>query len=288
MAKHEEKEGKKRSGCRKVLLVLLILVLVAAAAAFIWYKVHEDRIKELLNSPMTMVTVGEEAPEFEVTTTDGQTVSMSGLLEGKDALVVVLFATWCGPCEEEFPEMDKVYQKYQDRLGMIALDIDRLDSVDDAKEYAESHGLSFPIAYISTEDLPEMYDSGAYPTTLLIDRNGKIAFCRVGSIPEAENFEKVVTTFLGDDYQERQLGYYTIYAYDGEYIPGVEFTVTSESGTETYVTGEDGTVDIFTEKPQELKINVTNVPDGYQIDDNGEATTYLISGSTKLPVSKEE
>lgn len=280
-----KKEGKKISGCRVVLIILLVIALAIAAVIFIWYKAHEQELKDYMESGSTDITVGEEAPDFSVTATDGQTVSMSGLLEGKDALAVVLFATWCGPCEEEFPNMDMVYQKHQDKFGMIGLDIDSLDDDKAAKEYADSHGLSFPIAY--AKDLPEMYTTKAYPTTLIIDRNGKIGFCRVGSIPDAETFEKIVTTFTGDDYQERQLGYYTFYAFGKkEYIPDVEFSVTSESGTEMYSTGKSGTVDVFTEKPEDMKVRVIHVPDGYKIDGNGEISTGLISSYIKLPVSK--
>ena len=280
-----KEKGKKRSGCRTVLIVLLILVLLIAAAVFIWFKTHEKEIKESLSTVETNITVGADAPDFEVTTTDGQKVSMSGMLEGKDALVVVLFATWCGPCEREFPEMDMIYQKYQDRMGMIALDIDKLDDEKSAKEYADSHGLSFPIA--CAKDLPEMYFTSAYPTTLLIDRNGKIAFCRGGAIPEAESFEKIVTTFMGDNYQERQLGYYTFYAYGkNDYVPGIEFTVTSESGTETYNTGEKGYAEVFTEKPEDLKIKVISVPEGYTIDGDGETSSGLLSTFVLLPVIK--
>ncbi len=280
-----KKEGKKGSGCRTVLIVLLMIIVVIAAGVFIFFKVHEDEIAERMANPSADIAVGEAAPEFEVTTTEGEKLSMSGLLEGKEALAVVLFATWCGPCEEEFPEMDKVYQKYQDKLAMVALDIDPLDDEKGAKEYADSHGLSFPIAYIKN---PEGYKTTAYPTTLIIDRNGKIGFCRVGSIPDQETFERIVTTFTGDDYQERQLGYNSFYAYgDKDPVPGVEFTVTTESGDETYTTGEDGMANVFTDKAGNLTVKVISVPDGYKIDDGGEITTGPVSTLIKLPVSAE-
>ena len=110
----------------------------------------------------------------------------------------------------------------------------------------------------------------------------------MGSIPDEEAFEKIVTTFMGDDYQEKQLGYYTFYAFDQkEYIPGVEFSVTSESGTGTYNTGESGRADVFTEKPEDMKVKVISVPEGYKIDDNGEISSGTISTLIKLPVSKK-
>ena len=106
---------------------------------------------------------------------------------------------------------------------------------------------------------------------------------RIGSIPDAETFEKIITTFMGDGYEERQIGYYTFTAYSGKkVIPGVEFTVTSESGTETYTTGEKGTCDVFTDKPEDLKVKVISVPEGYKIDGSGEIQSG--TGSTYVPL----
>lgn len=276
------KEEKKKGGCLKTfLIVLLILIVGIGLIVFIFLKTHEDEIKELLNHYHTDTMTSKTAPDFEVTTTEGETVSMTSLLEDKEALAVVLFATWCGPCEREFPEMDSVYKKYKDKLGMIAIDVDALDDEKAVKEYAESHKLSFPIAK-GNESL-DFITASAYPTTLIIDRNGKIGMCRTGSIPDAEAFEKVVTTFMGDDYQERQLGYYTFSASSGKkVIPGVEFTVTSEAGTETYTTGAKGTCDVFTDKIEDLKVKVITVPDGYKIDGSGEIQSG--TGSTYVPL----
>ena len=277
-------EGKKKgSGCRKILIALLVIIILIGAGIFIFLKVHEKEIKEAMTQINCDVPVGEAAPDFEVTTTDGETVSMKGLLEGKDALVVVLFATWCGPCEKEFPFMSEVYQENQDRISMIALDVDVLDSEDGAKKYADEHNLSFPIAY--ADNLPESLFTATYPTTFIVDRTGTIQFCRVGSIPEKATFEKIVGTFTGDNYQPRQLGFYSFYGYSNKKsIPGIEFSVTSESGTETYTTGEDGFYHMLTDAPENMKIKVLSVPDGCEIEGTGETESGLMSAPIKLPV----
>lgn len=282
-----ENKGKKKGGCLKAFLILLIVcVLLMAMGLGIFWFVFKKASEEMDEIRHNKTLVGQDCPDFEVTTTDGETMSLKGLLDGKEVLCIVAFATWCGPCEREFPGMDEVYQKYQDKFSMIGLDVDPLDDEGSAKEYKDSHGLTFPIAKVDQGNpIFDFMKATTYPTTLIIDRNGKVAMHRVGSISKEETFEKIVTTFMGDDYEEKQLAYYNFYAYVGKTpIPGVEFTVTSEKGTETYVTDEEGIAEVFTDKPEDLKIKVTKVPDGYHIDGNGEFSTGIGSTSFDLPV----
>ena len=279
------KEGKKKGGCLKAFLITLaVIVIVGGIAIYGGYKMLINKKIEDAGKAHTDELVGKEAPDFEVTTTDGKTVKMSELLEGKDALVVVQFASWCGPCKEEFPMMNEVYKKYQDKIAMIALDSDMtLDNDKSAKEYAATYGYSFPIAMAN--DSVGFILANSYPTTIVIDRNGKIGFNRQGMIPKAEDFEQIINTFTGDDYQERALGYYTLYAVNskGE-LPGVEVEVTSKDGTQTYTTDEAGYISIFTDEPEDLKVKVTKVPEGCKIKGNGEASTGTQSGFLMLPI----
>ena len=260
----------------KISKLLLALVPAAIVSLGLFVKKRLERMKDVR---FTDTLGGAEAPNFEVTATDGRTVTMNSLLEGKEVLAVVLFATWCGPCEKEFPEMDKVYQKYSDRMGMIGIDVDALDDEKAVKEYAEKHNLSFPIA--KGNDSLGVIKTTMYPTTLIIDRTGRIGLWRVGSIPDAEAFEKIVTTFMGENYQPRQLGYYTFIA-----TPGTRFTVTSTKGEETYTAGENGKCDVFTDQPEDLKVKIIEVPEGYSIDGDGEIMSGTGSTCIFLPIKK--
>ena len=267
----------------KFSMFLLVLVPAAIVSVGLFVKKRLERLRDVR---FTDTLGGAEAPNFQVNTTDGRTVDMNSLLEGKEVLAAVLFATWCGPCEKEFPEMDEVYRKYSNRMGMIAIDVDALDDEKAVKEYAEKHHLSFPVA--KGNDSLGVIKATMYPTTLIIDRTGRIGLWRVGSIPDAETFEKIVTTFMGDTYQPRQLGYYTFMAAAGrDAVPGVTFTVTSGKGEETFTTGENGKCEVFTDQPEDLKVKVIRVPEGYSIDGEGELMSGTGCTCIFLPVRKK-
>ena len=77
----EQGKKKKKGGCLKTaLIILLVLIIGIVLAGFIWYKTHEEDIKKLNDAAHHDTLTGQKSPDFEVTTTDGETVSMSSLL----------------------------------------------------------------------------------------------------------------------------------------------------------------------------------------------------------------
>ena len=182
--------------------------------------------------------------------------------------------------------MDSIYQKYQDKMSMVGIDVDVLDDMNAVSQYQETYKLSFPLAFGYKNESLDFVKTSTYPTTLIIDRNGKVCFWRIGSIPTAEIFEKIVTAFMGDDYSEKHPAYYSFIAWaDGESVPGVEFRITKPDGTaETYVTDEDGSCSVFFEERADMPVEVISVPDGFAVSDDGARTTGLISTLIRLPI----
>ena len=283
----EAQREKKRLGCGwKILIGFVGTIAALALGAVVWFNLNRDKIVDtMLSNEDQEDLVGRELPAFDVELTDGTHVTRDALLEGKDVTVVVLFATWCGPCEEEFPKMDAVYQKYQDKMSMIAIDVDFLDSMDGLKEYQQSHNLSFPLAFGLDNETLDYVTTTTYPTTLIVDRNGVIRVHRVGSIPSEEVFEQLLTPFMGDGYTQAEPAYYTFMAYaKGNVVPGVEFSVTSDAGTQTYVTDESGQCSVFFDQRADMPIKVLSVPEGVEIVDDGQATSGTTSTIVRLPV----
>ena len=234
-----------------------------------------------------MVEMGETVPNFTVNTTDGRTLSLDELLEEKDCVVLNVFTTWCGPCKIEFPEMEEAYENGHEAYELVAVADDNDITTDDVAAYQKEMGLTFPMGIL--EEKLDAISTFAYPTTFVIDRNRKLGFRQEGYFRRAEDFDRVVNAFAGENYEEKQVALYTLYAWekDGTPIPGVEVEVTSAAGTQTLATGEDGTVSCLVENPQDVKATVIAAPEGYSI--KGEATAGLDKTSSwvKLDVVKK-
>ena len=74
--------------------------------------------------------LGQPMPDFTVTTIEGETLTLSEVLAGKKAVLVNLWATWCGPCAMEFPSLEQAYETYKDDVEVIALSIEANDTDD--------------------------------------------------------------------------------------------------------------------------------------------------------------
>ena len=147
---------------------------------------------------------GDTMPDFTVALSDGTNATLSGLLKENDLVVLNVFATWCGPCKVEFPEMEKTYQANRDRMMILSVSGDPADTAEMIAAYKEENGLSFPMGMAG--DALDFLNVTAFPTTVFIDRNGKVGFYKVGAFVQEGDFDARVNTFLSADYDGTPLG----------------------------------------------------------------------------------
>ncbi|MBO5638833.1 MAG: TlpA family protein disulfide reductase [Oscillospiraceae bacterium] len=148
---------------------------------------------------------GDNMPDFTVPLTDGTTATLSELLQEKDLVVLNVFASWCGPCKREFPEMETVYQANKDRMEIVAVSGEPEDTQEIIAAYKVENGLSFPMGLIGDE--LGFLKFSAFPTTLMIDRNGMVGLAKVGAFASREEFEGYVNYFLSEDYSGKAVGF---------------------------------------------------------------------------------
>ena len=275
-----EQEKKKGGAGRVVLIILGVLAALGVAGYLGLRALVQDQMKKVNNINLS-VAKGQEAPDFALPLTDGSEAKLSELLKDKEVVVLNIFASWCGPCEKEFPDMEKTYQKYKDKMEIVAVSGDLvLDEMEDMVKYKEEHNLSFLIG-MKNESIDSL-KVGGFPTTYIIDRNGRIVFSQSSAFLHEGDFEKVVTSLMGDDYEGKQVALYNFYVVnkDKDRLSDIEIRLYNDTVDETITTGEDGIASYFTQDAQDLKIEILNLPDGYT--SNADSITLGIESGTKM------
>jgi thiol-disulfide isomerase/thioredoxin len=130
---------------------------------------------------------GEPAPELRLPRIDGGVVELSGY-RGR-VVMVNIWATWCPPCITELPSMQRTYEAYADQgLEILAVAVDQRPGerqpdgriVGVVSEFAERFGLTFEVVVDPTGGTERLLGVNYLPTTLLVDRQGRIRAREVG------------------------------------------------------------------------------------------------------------
>ena len=176
---------------KKLTLLLALLVLVLSALSAL---AEQDN----LGNPM---------PDFSFVNTEGETITLSEVLKEKDLVHISVFTTWCGPCKDEFPGMEKVYDQRRDRMEIFALSDFSMDTMEDIRKFKADMGMSFHFGLTEGTGIQNVVSIPAYPVNIFIDRFGNIAYIKVGAFYAADDYARTVDHFLGDDYAETDVLY---------------------------------------------------------------------------------
>ena len=119
---------------------------------------------------------GQEAPAFSVTPVKGDAVSLKDF-RGHPVLLN-FFASWCPPCREEVSNLSQLYKQHsKEGVVVVGIAVDSLvtpETVGEVKPLAEKLAIPFPVA-IANEKIAKDYHFKGFPTTVVIDKDGKIA-----------------------------------------------------------------------------------------------------------------
>jgi peroxiredoxin len=123
-----------------------------------------------------IVEVGDSAPLFETTLTNGKTFRLE---DQKGKVVMLQFtASWCGVCRKEMPHIEKeIWQPHKDK-GLVVVGIDRDEPLETVTKFAEETSISYPLALDPRAGIFQLYAENKAGVTrnVLIDREGKIVF----------------------------------------------------------------------------------------------------------------
>ncbi len=127
--------------------------------------------------------VGQFAPDFQTVTEEGDPVSLSGL-QG-DVVLLNFWATWCGPCRVEMPAFQRQFERYAEQ-GFTVLAVNNAESVEDVVGFRDELALTFPLAMDERAQIQRQYGVFSYPSTFLIDRDGRIIARHFGLLTDQQ------------------------------------------------------------------------------------------------------
>ena len=124
------------------------------------------------------------AANFTLKDVEGNNIRLS---EYRGQVVLINFwASWCGPCRQEFPHLDALHQKYAD-LGFTVFGVNVEQERELADKVLRDIPVTFPVLFDSDNAVSEAYDVDAMPATVLVDRGGDIRFMHRGYKPGYED-----------------------------------------------------------------------------------------------------
>lgn len=161
---------------KKTLLVVLSLVLLLLAAG-------------CGSNPEEGSMPSNRAPDFQLESLDGRTVSLSELA-GRPVMLN-FWATWCGPCKREMPLLQEIYEDAGwEKTGLVLLAIDAAEPQDVVRQFMEEMKLTFTVLIDPDNEVFLDYNIRAIPTTYFIDRDGIIKSVKMGAFISKQEIEQ--------------------------------------------------------------------------------------------------
>ncbi|MFS0557520.1 peroxiredoxin family protein [Brevibacillus sp. 179-C9.3 HS] len=167
---------------KKNIIVIAILLGLVGWGAYDTIKKNEVREARLssneqavADSSLTVgINQGNLAPDFELQTLAGESVKLSDF-RGKK-VIVNMWATWCPPCRAEMPDMQKFYEKYkEENVTILAVNMTTSEkNVESIPTFLDEFGITFPVVLDEQNEVAEIYQVVALPSSYIIDANGVI------------------------------------------------------------------------------------------------------------------
>ena len=127
---------------------------------------------------------GAPAPQFTLSARSGRDVSLTQY-HGQ-VVMINFWASWCGPCRQEMPLLESIYRKYH-KLGFTLLGVNVEPDSQAADDWLKATPVTFPILYDKESKVSKLYEVAGMPSTVIIDRSGKMRVLHRGYKPGDEN-----------------------------------------------------------------------------------------------------
>jgi peroxiredoxin len=138
-----------------------------------------EETEEVMESDEVGLEQGMIAPDFELTTLDGEVMKLSDYRG--EPVMINFWATWCPPCRAEMPDMQRLYEN--EGYSILALNMTETENnIERVGEFVDELELTFPILMDEASDVMNAYKIQVYPTSYMIDSNGRVQSIILGAM----------------------------------------------------------------------------------------------------------
>ncbi|PEF12167.1 thiol:disulfide interchange protein [Bacillus thuringiensis] len=183
------------------LTIIVVLLCLAGYAAYEQFgnkeqavKVKQEKNEAAMKEIIARngIEIGKSAPDFELTKLDGTNVKLSDL-KGKK-VILNFWATWCGPCQQEMPDMEAFYKEHKENVEILAINYtpsEKGGGEEKVSNFAKEKGITFPILLDKNIDVTTAYKVITIPTSYFIDTKGVIQDKFIGPMTQKEMEKRV-------------------------------------------------------------------------------------------------
>jgi thiol-disulfide isomerase/thioredoxin len=165
----------------KISTIAACLFFVAFSAFSVKVKRDVAR-KEAMDAFSGGLSYGDVPPEFELAASDGTLHRLAEVVPGKKVVLLNFWATWCPPCRLEMPQLQTLHERYQDKgLQILAINVEEDEKT--VRDFLSQRTLSFPVLLDREGLVAARYRVEAFPTTVLLDAEGKVFHVTAGLDP---------------------------------------------------------------------------------------------------------
>ncbi|HGN6581163.1 thiol:disulfide interchange protein [Bacillus cereus] len=183
------------------LTIIVVLLCLAGYAAYEQFghkeqavKVKQEKSEAAMKEIIARngIEIGKSAPDFTLTKLDGTNVKLSDL-KGKK-VILNFWATWCGPCQQEMPDMEAFYKEHKENVEILAVNYtpsEKGGGEEKVSNFAKEKGITFSILLDKNIDVTTAYKVITIPTSYFIDTKGVIQDKFIGPMTQKEMEKRV-------------------------------------------------------------------------------------------------
>ena len=144
--------------------------------------------------PAVAASVSGPAPNFTLKSLSGKNLKLSEMTG--NVVLINFWASWCGPCRQEMPLLNDLHNKYE-ALGFTVLGVNVEEQSENARGFINDFPVDFPILLDNRNQVSQMYNVIAMPTTVVVDRDGNMRYLHKGYKPgDEKQYRKMVKELI--------------------------------------------------------------------------------------------